>query len=155
MALHENEEKYRTLVDRAIDFICVIQDGIVKMCNPRLTEFWGGSVEEMLGRPFTDFVHPDALSEVGNYYHRRIAGESVPSIYEIVLMRKDGERSYVEVNAVSISYEGKAADLVIIRDMNEREKAKDALRRVNNRSSGFWNSPLMQSRSIKRGKLRF
>ena len=140
-ALRESEEKYRTLVDRANDVICVIQDGIVKMCNPRLTEFWGGSIEEMLERPFTDFVHPDALSEVVNYYHRRMSGESLPSIYETVLMRKDGDRSYVEVNAVSISYDGKPADLVIIRDMNERKKAEDALRESEATARALMNSP--------------
>jgi PAS domain S-box-containing protein len=126
--LRESEEKYRTLVDRANDVICIIQDGVIKMCNARLTEFWGGSIDEILGRPFRDFVHPDALFEVVSYYNRRMSGESLPSIYETILMRKDGSRSYVEVNAVTISYDGKTADLVIIRDMNERKKAQDALR---------------------------
>jgi PAS domain S-box-containing protein len=128
MALRESEEKYRSLVDRANDVICVIQDGVVKLCNPRLTEFWGGPVEEMLGRPFKHFVHPDAFAEVVNHYNRRMSGESLPSIYETILIRKDGSRSYVEVNAVTISYEGKTADLVIIRDMNERKKGEEALR---------------------------
>jgi PAS domain S-box-containing protein len=39
--LHEREEKYRSLVNRAKDVVCIVQDGIIKMCNPRLAEFWG------------------------------------------------------------------------------------------------------------------
>ena len=62
-AIMESEEKYRTLVNRANDAICVLQDGVIKMFNPRFPEFWGGSEEEIMGRPFTDFVHPDALPE--------------------------------------------------------------------------------------------
>ena len=96
IALGESEEKYRTLVDRANDVICIIQDGVIKMCNPRLPEFWGGSIEEIIGKPISGFIHPDALPEVIDRYNRRMAGESPPSIYETIFMRKDGSRSYVE-----------------------------------------------------------
>jgi PAS domain S-box-containing protein len=128
-ALRESEEKYRTLVNRANDAICVLQDGVIKMFNPRLPEFWGGSAEEIMGRPFTDFVHPDALSDLISNYRRRVSGESFPSIYETTMMRKDGTRSFVEINAGVIEYEGRPADLVIVRDINDRKMAQDALSR--------------------------
>ncbi|MDD1700116.1 MAG: PAS domain S-box protein [Methanoregula sp.] len=141
MALRESEEKYRNLVNQANDVICVIQDGVVKMCNPRLTEFWGGPVEEILGRPFTEFVHPDALSKVVDCYNRRMAGESPPSRFESILMRKDGSRSLVDVTASIISYEGKTADLVITRDINEQRKAEDALRESEATARALMNAP--------------
>jgi PAS domain S-box-containing protein len=126
--LRESEEKYRTLINQANDVISIVQDGVIKMCNPRLAEFWGGSIEEVLGKPFTDFVHPEALPEVIDRYNRRMAGESPPSLYETVFMRKDGSKSYVELNAGMISYKGKNADLVIVRDINERKRVEAALR---------------------------
>jgi PAS domain S-box-containing protein len=128
-AKKESEEKYRTLVNRANDVICVLQDGIIKMFNPRLPEFWGGSEEEIMGRPFTDFVHPEALSELISNYNRRISGESFPSLYETTLMRKDGSRSFVELNAGFIMFEGRPADLVIARDINDRKRVQEALSR--------------------------
>ena len=128
-ALRESEEKYRTLVNRANDAICVLQDGIIKMFNPRLPEFWGGSEEEIMGRPFTDFVHPDAIPVLISNYNRRISGESFPSTYETTMMRKDGSKSFVELNAGVIMYEGSPADLVIVRDINDRKMAQDALSR--------------------------
>jgi PAS domain-containing protein len=45
-----------------------------------------------------------------------------------MLKRKDGSRSYVELNAGVIVYEGRPADLVIIRDINDRKRAEDSLR---------------------------
>jgi PAS domain S-box-containing protein len=128
-ALRESEEKYRTLVNRANDAICVVQDGVIKMFNPRFPEFWGGSEEEIMGRPFTGFVHPDALPGIINNYNRRMSGESFPSTYETIMMRKDGSRSFVEMNAGIVEYEGRPADLVIVRDINDRKKAQDAIRR--------------------------
>ena len=125
----ESEEKYRTLINRANDVICVIQDGVIKVCNPRLEEFWGGSLDEVIGRRFTDLVHADSLDEITDRYTRRMAGERIPALYQTVLKHKDGSRSYVELNAGVISYEGKPADLVIIRDMNDRKRVEDALRK--------------------------
>jgi PAS domain S-box-containing protein len=117
--LQESEEKYRVLLDLANDVVCVVQEGIIKMCNPRLEYYWGGSLNEIIGRPFTDIVHPDALPELNDNYKRRMSGESLPSRYETTLMHKDGSRSFVEVNASVIMYKGKPADLVIVRDIND------------------------------------
>jgi PAS domain S-box-containing protein len=140
-ALHESEEKYRTLINQANDVISIVQDGTIKMCNPRLAEFWGGSIEEVLGKPFTVFIHPDALPEVVNRYNQRMAGESPPSIYETIFIRKDGSKSYVELNAGIISYEGRNADLVIVRDINERKKAEETLRESEATARALLNAP--------------
>jgi PAS domain S-box-containing protein len=129
IALRESEEKYRTLFNRATDVICVIQDGIIKVCNPRLEEFWGGSLHEVIGRPFTDLVYEDSRKEITDRYTRRMAGERIPALYQTQLKHKDGSRSYVEMNAGVISYDNKPADLVIIRDINDRKRMEDALRK--------------------------
>jgi len=140
-ALRESEEKYRTLINRANDLICVIQDGVIKMCNPRLPELWGGPGDEIMGRPFTDFVYPDALPRLIDIYKRRISGESAPSLYETTLMHKDGSRSFVEVNAGVIVYEGRPADLVIVRDINDRKKAEYRLRESEATARALINTP--------------
>ncbi len=139
--LGESEEKYRILVNRANDAIFIIQDGIIKMCNPRLPEFWQGSIEEIIGKPISEFVHPDALSDVINRYNRRMAGENPPAIYETVFMRKDGSKSFVELNAGIITYEGKIADLVVVRDINERKKAEETLRESEATARALLNAP--------------
>ena len=76
-ALKESEEKYRNLVERANDGITIIQDGTVRYANPALAEIWGGSVEEIVGRPFTDFIDPDEIPKVVERYQQRMANEFV------------------------------------------------------------------------------
>ncbi|MDD1697812.1 MAG: PAS domain S-box protein, partial [Methanoregula sp.] len=125
--LHESERKYRSVINHANVGICVIQDNVIKMCNRCAAEFWGDSIENTVGRAFTDFIHPDVLSDVVDRYHRRMAGEKLPEMYETVLIRKNGDKFYAELSASIISYEGKPADLAIIRETNERKKAEDAL----------------------------
>ncbi|MFP3974639.1 MAG: PAS domain S-box protein [Chloroflexota bacterium] len=124
-ALRESEERYRNLVERANDGICIIRDGIVKYANNRLTQMWDGSTEEVVGTPFTDYVHPDTLNEVLDRYQRRMVGEEVPSIYETKLKRRDGSTLWAELNTGIINYEGKPADMLIIRDITERKQVQE------------------------------
>jgi len=127
-ALRESEEKYRSLVERANDGITIIQDGVVKFANTRLVEMWGSTVEEVLETPFANHIHPDELPAMVEHYQQRMAGENVPPMYETVLLRRDGSKVYVEINAGVIAYLGKPADLVMVRDVTERKLAEVALR---------------------------
>jgi len=127
-ALRESEEKYRNLIERANDGIAIIQNGIVKYANPRLAVMGGQSPSEIIGSPFTDYVHPKDLPQVIQRYQKRMAGQKTESAYEAVLQRKDGSKVfYAELNAGTITYQGNTADLVIIRDITERKRTEKEL----------------------------
>ena len=130
-ALRESEEKYRALVERANDGIVVVQDGIVKFCNRRAAEHWGGGVADIVGRPYQDFIDPVDASRIRENYERRIDGEKIPGQYDALLLRKDGGRFHAELNAGTLTYEGRPADLILFRDMTERRMAEDALKIAN------------------------
>jgi PAS domain S-box-containing protein len=127
-ALRESEEKYRNLAERANDGIAIGQDGVIRYANARSTQMIGYTVEELIGAPFFDFFMPDELPKIREYYQRRMAGEDIPTIYETAMKHKDGRRLAVEVNAGIIQYQGKPADLIIVRDITERKRAEEALR---------------------------
>ncbi|MBU1908996.1 MAG: PAS domain S-box protein, partial [Verrucomicrobia bacterium] len=124
-ALRESEEKYRTLVERANDGVIIVQDAIVKFANRRMAELDGSRVEQIVGTPFTDHVHPTELPRLAENYQRRMRGEPVPATYETVLRRRDGSPAPAELNAGLIMYEGRPADMVIIRDITERKRAEE------------------------------
>ena len=126
-ALRESEEKYRSLVERANDGIAIVQDTLIKYINPRLAEIAGYTVAEMTGTPFTDYIYPDELPTVVDYYNRRMAGEKVPSTYETALRHRNGSRREVEVNTSIITYQGKPAAFGIIRDLTERNRLEAQL----------------------------
>jgi PAS domain S-box-containing protein len=126
-ALRESEEKYRTLIERANDGITIIQDMDLKYVNPRLADMWGGTQEELIGTEFSSHIHPEEIPRIVEYYKRRFANKDLPSVYETVLKRKDGSYVDVELNAGLITFEGKSADLVLIRDISERKIAENAI----------------------------
>ena len=127
-ALRQSEEKYRNLVERANDGICIVQEGILRYTNARLAQIGGYSVEELTGKSFTDFFTPEEVPKVLDRYKRRMAGKDVAPIYETALKHNDGSRVDIEINAGVITYEGKPADLALVRDITERKQTEDALR---------------------------
>ena len=125
--LRESEEKYRNMVERAHDGIAIIQEEITKYANPAIAEMWGGTVEEIIGTPFTDYVHPDELPRVMEQYRSRMTGNDAEQFYETLLRRKDGSKAYAELKASIITFYGKPASLIVVRDITERKRAEEAL----------------------------
>jgi PAS domain S-box-containing protein len=124
-----SEKKYSTLVEKGNDGVIIIQDGLLKFVNSKLVEMTGFSSEESLRKPFIDFVSPAYLSLVAATYKKRLAGEATPDKYEIEILAKDGRSIPVEISASIIEYEGKPADMAIIRDITERKRIESNLKR--------------------------
>jgi len=127
-ALRESEIKYSTLVENSKDGIIVISDGVLTFVNKASLELVDYSPEEIVGADFLNFVAPDYRDLVLKRYADRMAGKDVPSIYEIELLRKDGETVPVELNAIRIDFKDKPADLIFIRNITDRRQTEEALR---------------------------
>lgn len=123
--LRGSAEKYRNLVEWANDGILIVQDGTIKYANKRLAELGGYNVKDIINTPFINYVHPNAVPKSGDRHMRRMAKEGVESPYEAVLTRKDGSDVYAEINAGTVSYRGKPAALVFIRDVTDCKRAEE------------------------------
>ena len=54
------EARYRRIVETSLDVICTIDaEGRFVDLSPRSRDMWGYAPDEMIGRKFIDFVHPD------------------------------------------------------------------------------------------------
>ena len=132
-ALHESEERYRTLVEQAQDGIAVIQDGKIRFANAYVAGLSGRTVEELLDSSFEAYVTADQLPKVVDMFRRRMNNESVPSIYESAIQHKDGSQVEVEFNAGLTTYDGKDAVLVMVRDITQRKRTEEELRKRSER----------------------
>jgi len=142
-ALRESERRYETVVKNAGEGIVVAQDGVLQYANPYVEATFGRSREEMVSRLFIEFVHPDDRERVKDIYQRRLKGEQIPPFYEIRVIDKHGDTRWVENNGILIEWNGKPATLNFLRDITERKKTEDALRKSEQQYRRFYeNAPL-------------
>ena len=97
--------------------------------NPEFTRIFGYTQEEACGHLIQELIVPEELlTEVEEYALRAVRGESLN--YEAVRKRKDGTRVHVSVirGPVSVA-DGHISHFVIYRDITERKRAEEKLRR--------------------------
>lgn len=128
LALQASEKKYSTIVEQGNDGIVIVQDGRLKFANPIMTIITGFTLQEAIGKPFTDFISPQYRKLVIEKYEDRLSGKEFSSKYEIELISKNGKNIPAEINSSLIEYEGRPADMAIVRDITERKRMEEELR---------------------------
>jgi PAS domain S-box-containing protein len=126
-ALHmvqEGDAMVESLIERASDGILLIQDKTVRFINTRLAALGGYSVAEVVGNPFTAYIHQDYAKDLFARYMLRIQGVPVTERYPAALRHRDGSPIPVEVSGGRIFYKGRPADLVFIRERPEKAAAE-------------------------------
>ena len=148
-ALRESEHKFRNAVECSSDGIFIHVDGIIEYVNPALIKLSGFSREEIIGKPFINFVHVDDVNIVLDRHKRRARGEIVESVYEIKMMYKNGRACNADVNIAPISYDNKPAVLVTVRDITERKQVEAELRESKERYKALLQSVTDYIYSVK------
>ena len=125
-ALRESEERYRSLVDCSPEPIAVHSGGVVVYLNEAGARLLGAdSPGEVIGRPVLDFVPPDQVEMIKGRM-RRVLEEGWAPLIEEQFLRLDGRSVDVEVVAVRVSYQGRLASQMVIRDISARKRAERA-----------------------------
>lgn len=135
--LRESEKKYSTLVEKEKDGVAIVQDGICKFANKAVEEISGYSLEELVGHPIFDKIHPKDKKLLADRSKGRIAGKKVPSVYQARILCKDRKIKDIEISTALIAYKGKPADLVMVRDLSERKKAEEKIKEMSRQVERF------------------
>ncbi|MDQ1352935.1 MAG: two-component system, sensor histidine kinase and response regulator [Acidobacteriota bacterium] len=117
-ALQQSEERYRTLVEYSPGAIVVHSKGRVLYVNPAGVKLFGASsAKEFAERPLCEFVHSDYKEDV----IQRVEGK---------FLRFDGQEIDVEIISAPIRYKNEPAVQVLFRDITERKKEEEELKRA-------------------------
>lgn len=109
----KTEKVYREFFAMQTKAVAIVQNGLIVRANSQLTEMLGYSVEEYMGTPFSQHIHPSELPRVQKNYDNRIEGKEAPIIYKTIAQHKDGSSVYVMVKVGPITYWEKPAIFVI------------------------------------------
>jgi PAS domain S-box-containing protein len=127
-ALRASEHRYRTLAATMVEGILILRDGRFAYANPGALELLGYSFEELEGREFTPFIHPEFRDMVRERHRRRSAGEVLTPRYDIRILARSGDPRWVQIANEKVEWEGHPAVLTVISDITERKAAEQALR---------------------------
>ena len=129
-SLQQSEDRLRLVIDTIPAHVWSARpDGSIDFINRRLLEFFGRSMEDILGWGWDSLVHPDDLTRVvGEWAAAVTTGEPMES--EARLRRMDGDYRWLLIRNVPlrdklgniVSWYGTAIDI------EERHRAEEALR---------------------------
>lgn len=124
------EARYRELVESARDLVYTHSlSGELLSLNHTAEVVGGWSKDEMIGRPFTDFIHPDDLPVAMLAFEQLLTGKT-PDLFRARVRTKTGAYLWVEFNSMPIFQDGVLTGIFGIgRLVEERQQIEDALRR--------------------------
>jgi len=123
--LRESEERFRQLAEAAVEGIAFTEKEIFVDGNERLAAMLGYKLEEMIGRPVSDFVAPDSRGIVLGHINERYEGP-----YEHFVQRKNGSIFPVESRARMMIWKGKKIRVTALLDIGDRKRAEEQLRKL-------------------------
>lgn len=120
------EEKvvtYHDLLDKIPDSAVVIHRGILKQVNDSFADLIGYNIDEILNKSLFDFIIPEELTDVKDYYINRLMGVDV-STFETILLTKENDKVSVEINTKPTDFNGKKAEIAIIKTIKSKKEEK-------------------------------
>jgi PAS domain S-box-containing protein len=137
--LIESEEKFRTIAERTLMGIIIVQDNQFKYINDALLNMFEYSKEEVLNwkkGDLTKLIHPDELLFLREYReHLRSGDKSFKPFYSYRVFTKSGKMKWIDQFSKEILFKGRPAELVTIIDITEKKEAEQELIKLNNLKS--------------------
>ncbi|MGD9702159.1 MAG: PAS domain S-box protein [Acidimicrobiia bacterium] len=125
-----SEARLRAFVESSGEIITVLDtDGTILDCNQRISKVLGYGADEVVGRSFSEFIHPDDIHEALVQWDGALrATNEVPA----VLRLRDAEGRYRSCEIVSSRGPSVEASgvIVTVRDVDVRVQLEQELRRV-------------------------
>ncbi|MFO7800987.1 MAG: PAS domain S-box protein, partial [Desulfovermiculus sp.] len=129
-ALRKSQQKFRSLVENAKDVIFShTLDGHFTYLSPQVTESLGYEAQELIGRNFLDYIHPQDLSEVHSSLQELLETRALEACVEHRMLHKNGQWRWVYVSASpQRNTEGEFESIVgVAHDITERKLAEKRL----------------------------
>ncbi len=138
--LRTSEEKYRKLVERAIDVVFATDGGgKLTVINYGAQSVLGFAPVELIGRPLLDIVAPASRPTAVKHFRQAQKGYLPKDAYEIDVLRRDGAIANAEITVTSVYRNGLLhARQGILRDVTERKRIEREIVRRNEELSALY-----------------
>lgn len=123
--LNNQMRLHKQLINFCPDSIFIFDESNIVFVNPAGVNLLGAdSEEELIGRRFMDFVHPDVRDKIEKLTNEILINQDYPFTNENKLIKKNGDIIEVEVSNISFQEGESKIILSVVRDITERRKAE-------------------------------
>ena len=129
-ALVAAETKFRTLVEQSIVGIYIVQEGELLYVNPKMGEMFGAAGEEMISRPWLDFVVEEDRVLAQENIRQRLEAATPGAPFPLRMRRQDGKVIHAEVHGGRTEYNGRPAIIGTLLDITEKKQIEAQLLRA-------------------------
>ncbi len=127
--IERNEKRFRALIENNFDAVSLFDEhGVVQYISPGAERMLGLTSEEAIGRPGTDFFHPDDVPEIRKRLESALQNPGKPIFRTNRLLHKDGHYVWVEGTTTNLlGDENVKAFVGNFRDITERKHAEERI----------------------------
>lgn len=118
---------YRHIFDNSPTPLFILQDGYFRFANNKMAELIGCSIDQLIGLPFIQFIHPEDRVVMDNIARRSLAGENIPNDHEFRALNLEGEAHYVHGIFSCIEYHQHPALIGQIIDITRQKQVEGKL----------------------------
>jgi len=124
--LRESEEKFRTLAEKSVVGISIIQDHEIRYVNPAFLAIFGGAFQDVVGQSPLTLITEEDQPLVQERLNLAMSRENTRDStgYEFKGLTKKGKVIYLESHSVKTFYQGQPAVLETIIDITDRKKTE-------------------------------
>lgn len=131
--LQQAASRYQAVVDQLGEGMLVIQDERIVFANPQACSVLLLSMDQLMGMPSVDLLHPEDRQAVQERLERRQRGEELAVQSEIRHLRPDGTVRWLGTHSSKGEWEGRPATMSFFADITERKEMLIALQRSEDR----------------------
>ncbi len=133
MQLRDSEERYRlTFEQAAIGIVHTSSEGRWLLCNPRFAAILGYERDELAGKQFQQFTHPEDQAQSALALHLMAGGMAQSACFEKRYRHKDGHWVWVALT-ISALRDGQGRPvhfIAFVEDISQRKQAEKHLEAV-------------------------
>ncbi len=125
----ESEQRYRMIATNIQDVITLANiQGIFTYVSPSMETSYGYKPEELIGKSYFDFIHPDDKGVVAESVEPILKTGGENTGVEFRFKGKNGSYFWLEGNAKVISEKGETRILAVTRNIDKRKKIENKLK---------------------------
>jgi PAS domain S-box-containing protein len=124
-AVEESEARYRKITEASFDGIDVVVDDIVREANRGFAQIFGYNLDEVIGRPVSNFVAEESLPAMDERAKTQYEG-----MYEFVGKHKSGRKLILEGMTKIHNIDGRPGRISAFRDVTEKRSLEEQFRQA-------------------------